>query len=869
MRNTILFTIILFIAVIAASLFYFRSLDHSRNQAAKPLQHLPDNAILIVALHNNEVSDNIFKDFDIFDALLGHEEIQLLGQFKNQLLRADEIGSFFQDTEIYISFHPTAKGTETIFTIPTSTAIPAEVFPTLLQHIPQKYKISSIDTLGQTIYNINYGARDSILHVLYYQNILFSSFSQSLLLQIADKSTRHLPEEQIDFFIENSSRNTPLSVYFPHQQYDRIVDHYQRRSSGTFLDLFKNMQGQSAWNINFKQDALMLTGESELDQYSENYVSLFKNQQKTAQSLYNYFPANTAVYMEYSISDRPKFQKDLRDLFKRRKEAIAQEVDTTQLGRQLDLLLGNAFACIETANQNTIGFIQLTDTVTWKDFAQTYLEKTNDTIFRFKTSDLLYKKLGDVFQPFQRPYLTVIGDVLILANSSNILKAYRDDWNRKNLLIGTLGFKNFEKLQSYEANVTLFIHSKNAQQKIVNALTRPFQDNYKNTTNYGFSDFYSWSVQLSGNDGKFTSQLYAVYKSKSALGVTPEWTYSLDNKAITAPYVFEHSDTSQFILLQELDHTVHAIHPTGTKMWSTVFSGRVVGEIQQLEDRSILLVTDKNRLYRFDTAGEPLPGFSLGLSEEPIATPTLATFDSKKIILVPTAKSVLAFDLNGKALKDGSFFETTDRLVGPIVQAGKLLAIASTSGKIYYINFEGKIQREVVIPGMATQNPLAVYNLSGQPAVLATDTMHNVYRIDPESTPVAQSFESNSQDYRVDFQPLTGGQEPEMIVLGDSRLQVFTIGDDIKSRFEYNFTKNITEQPQYFPSTATKNQTVLGVGSKATNLIYLFEEDGSVMDGFPVEGLPLFYYGRINYNSGNYLLTMRRDHKLYAFRHQK
>src|SRR5690606_36198362 len=161
------------------------------------------------------------------------------------------------------------------------------------------------------------------------------------------------------------------------------------------------------------------------------------------------------------------------------------------------------------------------------------------------------------------------------------------------------------------------------------------------------------------------------------------------------------------------------------------------------------------------------------------------------------------------------------------------------------------------------------YNVSGQPTVLATDTMHNVYRIAPENTPVAQPFESNSQGYRVDFQQLTGGQEPEMIVLGDSRLQVFTIGDDIKSLFEYNFTKNITERPQYFYHPATKNQTVLGVGSKATNLIYLFEEDGSVMDGFPVEGLPLFYYGRINYNSGSYLLTMRRDHKLYAFRHQK
>src|SRR5690606_28258768 len=232
MRNTKLFTAILFLAVLAASLFYFRNLDHTHNQAAKPLKHLPGNAFLIVSLHNNEVSDNIFKDFDIFNALLGNEEMQLLGQFKNQLLREEEIAHFFQDTEIYISFHPATKGTEMIFTIPTSTTIPPDIFPTLLQHIPQKYKISTTDTLKQTIYNISYGNRDSTLHVLYYQNILFSSFSKSLLTKIADKNTRHLPEEQIDFFLKNSSRNTPLSVYFPHQQYDSIVNHYQRRKKG-------------------------------------------------------------------------------------------------------------------------------------------------------------------------------------------------------------------------------------------------------------------------------------------------------------------------------------------------------------------------------------------------------------------------------------------------------------------------------------------------------------------------------------------------------------------------------------------------------------------------------------------------------------
>ncbi len=870
MRNTIIFSAVLFIAVIAASIYYFRNLDNEHNQAAKPLKHLPDNTLLIVSLHNNEVSDNIFKDFDIFDALLGGDEMQLLGQFKNQLLRQEEIGQFFQDTEIYISFHPSKKGMETILTIPTSTAISADLFATLLKNIPQKYTVSHTDTLGQTIYNLTYGNKDSVLHVLYYQNILFSSSSKQLLTKIVDKSTRHLPDEQIDFFLKNSSRNTPLSIYFPHQQYDSIVHLYQRRNTGIFLDLFKNIQGQSAWNINFKQDALMLTGESELDQYSENYVSLFKNQQKTTQSLYNYFPANTAVYMEYSISDRSKFQKDLRNLFKRRKEEVAQKIDTTAFGQHLEHVIGDKFACIETANQNYIGFIQLNDTAAWRELQSTYLERTTDSIFRFKSSNVLYNKLGDPFKQLSRPYVIIVEDILVLANSSNTLKSYREDWIKKNLLTGTLGFKNFEKLQSYEANVTLFIHTKNAENKIVSSLTQPFQDNYKNTANYGFQDFYSWSVQLSGNNGKFTSQLYALYKSKSALGVTPEWTYSFDNRSITAPYIFEHSDTSKFILIQELDHTIHAIHPTGTKMWSAVFSGRIVGDIQQLEDRSIVLVTDKDRLYRFDTAGKPLPGFSIGLPEQPVATPTLADFEGKKVILVPTERTVLAYDLTGKKNTDWENFEIPDKISGPVVQVGKLLAVASSSGKIYYLNLKGQKQEEVNIKGMTTfHNPLGVYANDNTYHILVTDTSSNFYKVTPNKTPTPQAFEKNSPSHLVDFQYLSGNRWPEMIILDGSHLQAFNIEDDPKLLFEYNFTKDINDRPQYFTSASNKNQVLLGVASKPTNLIYVFEEEGNVMNGFPVEGLPLFYYGQLNYNSGTYLLTMRTDRKLYAFRHQK
>ncbi|ERJ61050.1 PQQ-binding-like beta-propeller repeat protein [Sphingobacterium paucimobilis] len=870
MRNTIILSVILFVAVVAASIYYFRDLDGEHNRAAKPLRYLPDNALLIAAIGNNEASDNIFKDFEIFEALLGKQDFDLISEFKINLLRHEALKKYVDDSEVYISFHPEGKKTESILTIPTSTAIASSEFATILNTIRKQYKINDIDTLGHKVYQIQYGAKDSTLFSVYYNNIFFATKSINLLTRILDKHSKHLPDSQIDFFLKGDSRNTALSIYFPHQQYDSIVNLYQRRNSGAFLDLFKNMQGQSVWNINFKQDALMLTGESELDQYSENYVSLFKNQEKTSQRLYTYFPSSTAVYMECSISDRTRFQKDLKDLFKRRKEKIAEEIDTTGRREQLTNLMGNDIAFVETASSSFIGYIRLENKESWVELEKDFLENLQDSIYRFKSSGLLYAQFGDLFKELPRPYVTRIDDVLVLANSSRTLKDYKDDVERRDFLTGTLGFKNFEKLQGNEANVTLFVHTRNANSKLLNSLNQPFQNNFKDKENFGFQDFYSWSVQLSGNAGKFTSQLYALFKSKNALGATPEWTYSFENKAITKPYIFEHSDTSQFILIQELDHTVHAISPQGQKLWSTVFAGRVVGDIQQLEDRSMLLVTDRNRLYRFDTNGKPLKGFSVEIPDEPIAQPSVVTLQGKTIILVPTRKKIHAFEMNGTHQNNWGTLEIEGDILGPVFNAHNQIAIGTTSGKIYLINENGQKSREIRIGNnIQLRNPIGLLQENSPNSdFLAIDTTGRLYIIPTEGTSKSFLLDRMAASSLADFVNINTSPHSELVNINNDLLRVYDIADSTRLLFEYNFTKTINDRPQYF-RLPNNGGFRIGVASKATNLIYLFNSEGGLENGFPVEGQPLFHYGRINYNSDIYLLCMRRDHKLYAFKHQK
>lgn len=875
MRNTIIVTVLLFIGVIAASIYYFRDINKEQHNTLKPLKYLPDNTFLIASIKNDEITDNIFKDFDLFDALLGQKELQLIKKYKSQILRHEALYDFIENQDVFISFHPDADSVNTLFTVPTSTNIDESDFNILVEQYSKSFKISSTDTLGQKIISFSFVSPDTTLYATYYEQVIFASYSKSTLISVLDKSKPKLSEHQIDYFISNNSRNTPLSVYLPHQNYPAIIKHFQQREKGIFADQFKGLDGQSAWNINFKQDALMLTGESEINNTKENYLALFRNQTKKTQRLYNYFPSNTAVFMEYSLSNYAKFEADLKGYFEVREESkrlqstLESFADSSSSLSKLTSTLAHSFALVEQTNQAHIAFVGLNDTTTWKEIANRILEDGSEDIFRFRNSNILYALYGEPFKNMSRPYVARVDDVLVISNSNNELRNYLNNYRRKDLLTGTLGFKNFEKLQGNEANVTLFVHNKNAFSKILNSLPRHYQGKFRDKENYGFQDFYSWSVQLSGNNGNFSSQIYVLYKSKSALGSTPEWTYQFDDRAITAPYVFEQSDTSQMILMQELDHTLHAIHPSGNKLWSTVISGRIVGNMQQMADRSIVFVTDRNRLYRIDTSGKTFKGFSTEITEEPIAEPLISKWNDKDIFVIASKSSIYAYDTDANRLSDWKNADIEGTILGTVKQAGANYVVGTSYGRVYFLNNDGSLHKEIDIPGdVEFKTPIGVIDMGNNTyEILAFDNKSTLYRINADKVVSEIKIEQETDKYFGAFENINGSSAPEFILVAQNKLSAFET-NSYKPLFEFHFTKDIDDRPQFF-KISNSNQYTIAVASKATNLLYLFGENGTIVDGFPVEGQPLFYYGKINYNSDTYLLCMRRDKKLYAFKHQK
>lgn len=871
MRNTIIITILLFVAIIGASIYYFANLNGEKKETLRPLTFLPEETFVVTTFHNDATTDNIFKDFEIFEAMVGRQEFEQWQTWKAKLLRHPAMQPYVDGVDQYISFHPENDAIATLFTVPTLENIDQTTIASFLEKAASGYTLSYKDTLDNRIYSLDKGIKDSTFHIVYHERIFFASFSDSLLYKVIDERTPKLGQHEIDYFVENNSRNSPLSVYFVHNQIPSIAAHLMRRKGGSFIKLFDNLGGQSAWNLSFKSDALILSGESETARKKENYIELFGNQRKTSQTMYTYFPQHTSSYLSFAISDTDRFRDDLQALLKQRNELPQLQAQFAEMEKRKDIsfeegirpVFGNEFAFVEQSNQTELAFIKVADSTRLDEIILSIATKVADSLYRFDHSNIPFALYGDPLKSFTRPYFLRIENILVLANHQNLLTAYRRDWERINLLNNTLGFKNAERIQGNEANITYFTRTEGASSIISNLLKTSYRQDFRNKDNFGYQDFYSWSMQIAGNNGDFQSSIYGVYKSKSALGTTADWVYEFNNRPITAPQVFEHSDTSQFILIQEQDHTVHAINPSGNKLWSTVFHGRVVGGAQQLDDRSIVLVTDRNRLYRFDPDGNSLPGFSLGMDSEPTHAPTIGKVGDEELIFIPAGRKILVYTLDGKKMENWQNKELEGKILFDIKIHQNQVFAGTENGHFYLYDARGNLRKEEVLPDRQFKNPIAVMRQEQDKfALFAVDTAQNAFIMDFEQEPKIYKLQYGGSHAMISYFPGVDGLASRMTTIDQKHLLVKNIQDSTPL-FDFTFTQEITGRPQYFAESSYNY--LIGIAS-FNNLIYLFNEKGTIQDGFPIEALPDFYYGKIDYNSSNYLLCIRRDRKLYAFK---
>src|SRR5690606_37714097 len=143
----------------------------------------------------------------------------------------------------------------------------------------------------------------------------------------------------------------------------------------------------------------------------------------------------------------------------------------------------------------------------------------------------------------------------------------------------------------------------------------------------------------------------------------------------------------------------------------------------------------RRRLYRFDTSGKTLQGFSTSVSSEPTGSPTIAEFSGQQIILIPAKDRIMAYDMEGGPVSGWDNARIEGELLGPINFIDQQAVVDRSFGRIYLFDQTGKKTKEIDIPGDVTfVGSMGIVNKENNYEFYCTDNEGKLHQIKADGT---------------------------------------------------------------------------------------------------------------------------------------
>lgn len=119
MKRLIIITVILVAATAVVTVAYFRHLSPPGKRATQVINTIPDSAALIFEFNNDSSFYDIYKNSELFSALIGQPAIKQFNTLRHVLLNSPNLHTIFADQDIFISVHP--QGNDSVGYLFTAT----------------------------------------------------------------------------------------------------------------------------------------------------------------------------------------------------------------------------------------------------------------------------------------------------------------------------------------------------------------------------------------------------------------------------------------------------------------------------------------------------------------------------------------------------------------------------------------------------------------------------------------------------------------------------------------------------------------------------------------------------------------------------
>ena len=918
MSRRIIYLIILIALIGLGSAYFllFRAADNANNHQL--LHAIPSESPLIVNVNHPVVFFKEIESNEMIQSLRTIEafnlEYQALSDFFD-FLKADD-GSLLEKLkgkQTLLSLNFSGKNDiSLLLLVKTGSNSDTEItqrISNLLSDKPnvsfssRKYNKSTITQIQTNSASFFIAEKDGLA--------LFSRKSilvEEALRQIeTDFSVEH-PE--IKPLLKTVDMQANAQLFINHDQIDQLVSGNlspELKTRSILLPLFAEW---TELDLNLKDKKILLSGFSNGQAENNLYGTIFLNQQPYNSRIDKVIPQNASYFLNLCLSDVNQFFNDYEDFLTKQNLALRRQDqlnkiekltgtnilawfqsvlshDVASAGIVTDQAAPNSgrIFIVETKSGNTAmqQVIELQNAylkaqrLNAAEWSNEYKidEQTSFTIYRFPFDNLPQLIFGKIFNGIKTNWVTVYDNYLIFGDSFHAVgKAVRANILGETLA-GSLDFSRIKSDLNSRSNINFYCNTA-ASLPIASAF---FNHRLSNEIagNEELLKFKSFTWQISSTGEMLYNNACLSYNSEVKAKPQTIWQSHIKANFDFKPiFVTNHYDPeNKEVVIQDNEFNFYLINNVGRILWQIKLDGPILGDVQQIDyfknGKLQYLFNTANKLYIIDREGNFVKNYPVNFRAPASNSVSVFDYDNNKdyrFFVACTDKRIYAYQTDGNLVKGWNLFKTDHEVYQPIQHfrvEGKDYIVASDAMKDYILHRTGevRVKTDQIYPH-SVNNTLYLEERTAAhaPRIVSTEnngTIHYTYFDGKHET--VKNIELGSQHYFV-ADNIDNDEETEYIFVDGNTLYVMK--NNGKMLLTKKMDAEITHPPHIY--TFAQHNKKIGITCKLENKIYLFDINGNLHPGFPLDGCTEFSIGFISKDNTNFnLLVGSPDGYLYNY----
>ncbi len=887
-RNwTIIIIVVLFAGM--ATLAYFLQ-QKKRAYAASPYGSIPiDAGIIIEAVDMPGLFESLAADNEMIE---GMSEIPELKRFTSAVNTIDSLthkrgySQIAGNNPVLISIHLLGKNRLTpFFSFAATPEIRDKHIRSLLEDIPG-YRYTVKEYQGSNVYELVKGSTgESSLFISLVRGVIIISPSHILVEAGIRQVEQEMDIRDLPGFraVSAAAGKNENKVYLLFNNVGKFISLLSGKTDEGIASYIPDLASCMETDLYIKGSGFVFSGYIETRDSSQILYN-YRFQEPGSYDIYRYIPAGAALF---EVMTKPAGKPvavtggETRYISDILKSQLAGEVarvylnvkgQDTEMNKMVlfDLRGSNA---TEEAFAEELEQYYKRKGVSVNEYIIKYMPdaETEYTIYRLPGDKLGYELGGRFGDYVKSGYATFYNDVLVLSSASGTLSKFIYDNILNRTLANDLSYREFESTMPSRAGYYFYC----VPSRIIPLLTGVLKEDIvkgleKNTES--LRKLQALGYQFVSSNDMIYNTLSVMYKPNVREEAKAVWESLLDTIALSKPLFFtNHYTGGNEIFIQDMNNNLYLINSAGRILWKRPFSEAIKGDAYMIDyyknGKLQILFATTNYLYLIDRNGNNVERYPVQLRSH--STNGLALFDYEnnkdyRLFICGADRKVYAYDKTGNTVRGWKQFTTTSTVTSDIEffrVSGKDYLVANDNDNMYILDRRGNVRVEMKEQVSRSDRSMLRLTTGTSPQMVLAAEDGSIKMINFNGEVQTYSVNEFSKDPVFEYFDLDADGLGEYIFIDGNKVYAY---DNNRNRM-FSITLSSDDIIGPYGLEFSSNDKKIGFTDAGANRVYVVDERGKNLKGFPLNGTTSFSVGKLNRGSSYNLIIGGRDSFLYNY----